>query len=139
MKRFIATCSIFAATVMLVAMTVLPHHHHHEVLVMAHCACAGDIEHEDKHKAEHHNENSCEVNLFISSIIRDDINKNGSELIPENDFFTQFFTVVSLSSNPTISFFVEQTPLKDPPFRESLFTEYYPAAQGLRAPPCSLG
>ena len=131
MKRFIATSSIFAAVIMLVAMMILPHHHHHEKLVIAHCHCLKDAEHE----AEHRNKNNCEVDIFISSITRDDINRTGSELIPENVLSAQFSVILPLLNNPVSPVIIEQTSTIPPPFCESPFAEYYLAAQGLRAPP----
>ena len=134
MKRFAATFSIFVAVAMMVAMMILPHHHHSEFLVIAHHHCT-EAGHDADHNTGHHDKNSCEVNLFISSIIRDDIDKSGDELIPVKNLFSPFFAALSLLSNPVAPIFVEQAPLKRPPFHSSLFAEYHPAAQGLRAPP----
>ena len=131
MKYFVATFSISAAAIMMVAMMVLPHHHHHEFLVIAHYDC----HHAAEHDADHHAKDNCEVDMFISSIIRDDMDAEGDELLP-----VEVASFISLAGLLSINWIVppslERLPANPPPFCESLFAEYTPATSGLRAPPC---
>ena len=130
MRRFVATFSISIAAIMMVAMIVLPHHHHHEFLVIAHYDCHDAAEHD----ADHHSKDNCEVDLFISSIIRDDMDAEGEQLLPVEGF--TFFTLAGLLSidwivPPSVGLLSSEPP----PFCESVYAEYAPATSGLRAPP----
>ena len=131
MKRFVATFFISVAAIMVVAMMVLPHHHHHEFLVIAHYDCG----HAAEHDADHHSKDNCELDLFISSIVRDDMDADGNTLLPVEVF--SFLTLAGvLSSNWIAPPSLERLSVNPPPFCESLFTEYASATSGLRAPPC---
>ena len=131
MKRFIAIFPVFTATLMLVAMMVLPHHHHHDVLVILHTHCSEAPEHD----TAHHEKESCEVNLFISSIIRDDAVDILSCLISSD--YSNRYNALNLLLPEQLPM-----PLPDgrkqitfPPFYKPLYSVHIARIQGLRAPP----
>lgn len=131
MRRFVAILSFFTATLMLMAMMVLPHHHHHEVLVIAHSDCSEA----PAHDAANHEKESCEVHLFITSIIRDDAATIQFSFIPSvhSDSYPVFDLLFPVQSPVALPAKWGQTGY--PPFYEPLYSGCIAQIQGLRAPP----
>ena len=131
MRRFIAIFPVFTATLMLVAMMVLPHHHHHDVLVILHTHCSEA----PGHDTTHHEKESCEVNLFISSIIRDDAVDMLSHLI-SSDYSSRYNALnLLLTEQLPVLLPAGRKQITSPPFYEPLYSVHIARIQGLRAPP----
>jgi hypothetical protein len=131
MRRFVALSSIFTATLMLVVMMVLPHHHHDRHLVLAHTHCSEAPEPD----AAHHEKETCEVNLFISSIVRDDASVEQHSLIPVAPSIDYPTIDMFLSAQPDALTIIVQKQTTYPPLYDPLYSAQIARIQGLRAPP----
>ena len=142
-RRVVAISLMFLANIVLLAVTVVPHHHHGDMICFTVSHCCGHEhdtdcshnEHNPSHAHEHHGDAGC---CNVEEWLLPNIEPND-----KHSYFCYCVTCDSghdlfISIIPQFLEFSSQTeclPFRQAPFEETYISVYVSQTLGLRAPP----